>query len=78
MKENSKKTQGFLPPSDVRRLCTSKFTVHKKVEKSDVEVFYCEEGGGSSFVFLAKEEMLFSSLQACREQENFERTCSCC
>lgn len=68
MKENRKKPQGFLPPSDVQRLCTSKFTVHKRREKSDPEVFYCEEGGGSGSVFLAKEEVLFTHFQACREQ----------
>lgn len=40
-------------------------------EKSDAEVFYCEERGGSGSVFLAKEEVLFTPFQACREQEDF-------
>jgi len=52
--------------------------VHNRIEKSDVKIICCEEGGRSAFVFLAKEEMLFSPLQACRGQENFEITCNCC
>lgn len=50
------------------------FEIHRAQEsrKSDVEIFYCEEGGRSGFVLLAK-EMLNSPFQACTGQENFEK-----
>lgn len=73
MKEKRKKKKKKRIPTSFKYLEVMYFKIYSAWEsrKSDVEIFYCEEGGWSGFVLLAKEKMLFSPLQACIEQENF-------